>query len=517
MSKIRVVEVVTQNGAQYGQINQPVDLVKAQEFSHAHTEQVTKDFLTQNDGEVSGCGISLSTLLSVNIAAGRVYQAGLQYESQNQTLTMQPAHEQFARVDVVMAVLSANAPINNEFLAFQQLRTEQELNAAVPPYPPTQFQRATERWNVAVLAVKTGVPSASPQPTAMAANEVALYQITVPANAANLQLANIGDVRKVASNLRMINSQVKSHSDSLATHAAQIQQALNFEQAQRDFSSVFGELGTKSLLQILQTIASKLLVLKYRFPTVLSGAGRCAATVNQLPSGAYVIDIARGTLVQFGDRFVSLEDKFAQISGNTPAENTTTGDTPISGGGKSAGEAHYANTSNAPEQTYQPLYEGETITTAQTGSEPTGNVIRINAPLTQKWLYLNYEGELFFRNYPEPSSSTECLLLRITPQSGAAPIIKAYKNIRDSNTGYSKTFVTGDVQSRQFDVDLAIPYGYLYVDAYGVKASDKSRYTLPLPTYVPPVRSEPFDQIWEVSGVASGDIWVVNLTIYSAL
>ncbi len=453
MSKKRIVEIIEQNGIKYGQTSSPNDLTKAQEYAHAHAEQITQDFLMLGDAETSGCNLSMGTLMTVNLTSGRVYRGGLQYEAQNQTLTHSPAHIEFGRIDVIVAVLTANSPANTEFLAFQRLRTEQELNGNVAAYPPTQFQRATEQNNI---AIKPGTPSASPQAPALAANEVALYQVIVPANASSLLVANITDLRKVASNLRTINTQVAT------------------------------------LIDTVQELLRNVLVLKYRFPTTATNGGRCPAQ-GALENGAYVIDIPRGVLVEFGDRFVYVDAVSSDSTLN----------------------ARFAAVNRLKVVIYQPIFENNVIAQTRTraaGIAPppgNGNAIRINAPSSQKWLYLSYEGELFLRSTPEPSNSNQCLLLRITP-SPTGPLIKEYVNIRNSIISISKTAFNNDPTSRQFELENAFPVESLHIEAYAVRAADGTRYDIPLPTLT-------FDAIIEVTGVANGDKWVVNLSNVSAV
>lgn len=473
MSKQRVVERVEQNGIGYGQISRPLDFVKSQEYAHAHVERVTQDFLTQAEAEVAGCNILLSTGLNFNVAVGRIYRAGLQYESEIQNLSLAPAHEEFERIDLVVAVVTDNAPANTEFLAFQRLRTEQELNSNAAAYPPTQFQRATERHNVAAITVKTGDPSESglPQAPATAANEVPLYEIRVSVNAANLQLSNVADVRRTTSNLRTVNSQVISHSESLALHAEQIAELYEYELLQRDFSLVFGEPGTKSLLEILRIIATKLLVLKYRYPTAGTGDTRCPASVRQL-NGQFVIDIPSGVFIEFGDKYETIKPENFPLSVN----------------------ARFTNGSNP--------------TPPENGSP--GNVITFDAPATTKTLYLGYAGNMFFLDTPEPSQIGQCVLLKIIRNGSGAPTLKTYRNQRLGLTTYSKTYIAGDNTSKQFELDIGAPLGTYSVDAYGVKISDKTRYQITTSNFV-------FDGIIDVNGVTAGDTWYVHCTSLNPL
>lgn len=458
MSKVKVVEIVEQEGVRYGQISHPNDLVQAQQYAHEHIEQITEDFLIQAAGEVVGGEISLGTGLTVSVADGRIYRGGLQYEFDSQNLTLDAAHEQFPRVDLIVAVLEENVPSNTELLAFQRLRSEQELNNSLAPYAPTQFQRFTERDNIATLAVKKGIPASSPQASVLAANEVALFEVTVRANAANLVLLDdVYDVRKIATNLRAINTQVQS------------------------------------LLSSIQELQRIVLVLKYRFPTIVSGDGRCPAMVHQDASGNYVIDIPIGTLVEFGDRFVYVEPETTQSAVN-PRRITA---------------------SNAATITYQSLFEGENIEpthprAASTDNSTTGNVVRIDAPTSRKWLYLSHEGDLFFRSDAQPSNGNQCLLLRVDPVQDSAPTIKTYRNLRNSITSFSKTYVSNDPTTKQFETDVAMPNGYIYGDAFAIKASSGERYQIPTPFIN-------FDSVVTVDGVTPGDKWIVNVTVLSAL
>jgi len=458
MSKSRIIEIVAENNINYGQISRPLDLTLAQEYAHAHVEDVTRDFLIQADAEVSGFTASPTAGLSVNVASGRVYRGGVQFDSPARTLALTPANAALARIDLICAVVSENVTANTEFLAFQRLRTEDEFNNKTPPYPPTQFQRDTESHNTAALYVKIGTPSAAPQPPAPGSNEVALYQITVPAAATALVLANISDVRQVTTNLRAIGTALALTQNSIAELQRQI------------------------------------LVLKYRFPTIVSADGRCPATVRQGDDGGYVIDIPVGTLVEFGDRFVYV--------------TTTTSDMTV--------EARHATASGSPPVAYQKLFEGESIAPTRAepartpSSEPPGNVIRLTAPATQKWLYLSYDGALFFRSTPETSHSNQCLLMRITV-SGGVPTLKTYRNIRSSVTVYSKVASAGGgVTSRQFELDVAQPVGYLYPYAYAVRAADQTIYSIPTPVIT-------FDGIIDITGVTNGDTWFVNLSTLSAV
>ncbi len=75
MSKQSIVEIISSDGINYGQINSPDVLMKGQQYAHEHTEQVTKNLLTHpTDVEVAGCEYAIGSGLALNIAAGQIYR-----------------------------------------------------------------------------------------------------------------------------------------------------------------------------------------------------------------------------------------------------------------------------------------------------------------------------------------------------------------------------------------------------------------------------------------------------------
>ena len=452
MSKIRSVEILDQAGIVYGQINRPDDFIKAQEFNHKHVETVTQDFLTGPDTpEVAGCNYNLTSGLSIHVASGRIYRLGQQYEAAQGTFTLVPANSTYSRIDLIIATLADDVPGNYESLAFQRIRTNQEYLNSIPPYPPQQFNRATEKYKLATISVKTGTPAPTPVAPALAANEVLLYTITVPAAATALTVGNVVDSRKQASNISGIN-----------------------------------DLITEMLLR-LKNLEIQTQTLVYRYPTILSGDGKCPRELKQDENGVWVVDIPIGVDVEFGDAFIKIR-----------AENFT--DPSVN--------ARYINISNGV-ITYLPLV----VANGNPGSATTGNYIRFNVPPTTKTLFLNRAGELFFRSVGSPSGPTECVLMKTTRNGSNPPVLKGYRNIRNSISGYSKTRVSGDASSIQFELDLGVPAGVLYGDIYAVRAADNVVYRLPGVN----VPIDTFDGIVDVTGVTVGDTWHANFFILSAL
>ena len=448
MSKKRVVEIIDQAGNSFGQINNPVDFLKAQDFSHAHVEQVTQDFLINPDTpEIAGCDYAPTSGLGMQIFSGRIYRYGTQYDVAEQIITLNPAHAIYARIDLIIATLADDVPASTEFLAFQQIRTDQEFINSQPPYPPTQFQRFAERHNVGPVSVKTGIPAANPLAPALAADEVVLYMVLVPANATVLDISNITDLRRKVSNISGITQELIDY------------------------------------LARLKMLEDQIRVLIYRYPTILSGDGRCPATLLQDENGVWVVDIPIGVDVEFGDAFVKIRaEKFTD-----PIVNP-----------------RYVNISNGV-VTYLPLIESN----GNPGNDTTGNVIRYTVQDTTKTLFLNRQGQLFFRDVAAPSNTGECVLLKTT-RNGANtnPILKRYRNLRNSISGATGTKVANEVPT--FEMDLGVPEGVLYVEAYAERAADNVRYSIPLPALN-------FDGTVTISGVIDGDKWNVRFFILSAL
>lgn len=477
MSKTRVVQSITDNGNAFGQISHPNDIMKSQEFAHRHADQITLDFLTLGgQPDIAGLIATIAAGLSVSISAGRIYFDGYQYEGAPTPIALQPANSS-DRIDLIVARIAADNPVEQTFTPFQRLRTPQELTNNVPPYPPQQFQVALERHNVVTVSVKTGVPAANPVQPALASGEIALWAIRVPANAAALVTANLTDVRRHAVNLRDLQTVQTQTQQQITVIQQGLITALDYEHKQVDFSGSFGR--ADNILGILLEIAEKLAVLKYRYPTIVSVDGRCPAMPTVDPNGKPCVDIPVGTAVQFGDGFmVILPANFQDASVNARFAI--------------AGENNYND----------PLLNDLTMDDGAPNNAV--NVVRFDAPDTTKWLYMNRAGQLFFRTTAQPSNAFEVLLMKITPNgSSEAPRLKRYINLRNGLIKQSGV-ATASAVSRNFEYEVATPPGVGYLTLYGVRASDKTLYELPSPGNIA------FDQTVAITGIAEGDTWVVE-------
>ncbi len=70
--------------------------------------------------------------------------------------------------------------------------------------------------------------------------------------------------------------------------------------------------------------------------------------------------------------------------------------------------------------------------------------------------------------------------------------------------------MAGNAGTGQFELDLGVPVGVLYGNAYAVRASNNDVYNIPVPLVN-------FDSTVTVTNVTDGDTWFVRLFVLSAL
>lgn len=480
MSKTRVVQTVTQSNINFGQISSPLDLMKAQEFAHAHAERITSDFLTQ-PSQIDVAGFAASPVgMNANFTAGRIYIDGYQYERESGQVQCSAAHATLARIDLIIATVAADTAVNQTFTPFQRLRTANELTDGVPPYPPQQFQVPLEKHNVVTISVKTGTPSATPVQPTLASGEIALWAMLVPAAATSLLSGNFTDLRRHAANLRLLKSEISQIQELVDEVQDDVETALDYEHKQVNFASSFGR--TDDILGILNEIAEKLAVLKHRYPTIVSGDGRCPAVAGLENGITPIVDIPVGTIVQFGDRFVVIDPANFQDS---------------------SVNARY--TVAAANDYSDPLLDD--LDLPDNAPNSNVNVVRFNSHSTTKALFINRAGQIFFRSAAQPSTSDECLLMKITPNGASAATLKRYINLRNGLSRQSGV-ATSNQSSRLFQYEVANPPGVGYLKFYGIKP-DNTIYHLQPPGNIV------FDMATEIAGIQTGDTWVVEWMILS--
>jgi len=236
MSKSVIVQIVQPDpgGPRYGQVFDPADFLKGQAYSHQHVERVVRDLLVKGAGgaQVVGFDYELPGGLTVRLNnCGHIISTfGLSYEYEGDStvdLPLVAANALLPRIDLVCATLETDALTEEEFRAFVRLRDEAEYEANLPPYPPVQFAQPTEKHNRLSLSVRTGVAPASPVAPSTGANEVALYQILVPANTAELEAANVTDTRQVARSLFVAHQKIDITNQRIDTLEFQFDQRMD--------------------------------------------------------------------------------------------------------------------------------------------------------------------------------------------------------------------------------------------------------------------------------------------------
>lgn len=205
------------NGPQFGEVYDPADFGRIQQYWRETLEAVLRECLVAGGPTVQVAGFPCVVAgLTATVYPGVAIDAnGLVFDSLPSApvnLVLATAHPSLPRVDVIYARLESGVPSAVEFRPFVRLRTQAEKAANVPPYPPTQFNVPTERhWRVA-LGVRAGEPSPRPVPPAVAANEVALWEVSVSANA-----TQAGAVRDVRPQLVSVSELAQRTQNLLAT------------------------------------------------------------------------------------------------------------------------------------------------------------------------------------------------------------------------------------------------------------------------------------------------------------
>lgn len=201
MKKVIVVSVQPDPlGPAFGRVMDPNDFMKSQDFAHDHITQVVKNLLVAGaaTAKVAGFAATLTGGLNVSVATGSVVDAsGVTYETQSTptAVALNAANPALPRIDLIFATLEIDTQALSEFRPFRRLRTQAELEAGTPEFPPAQFNQPTELHTRVTISVKTGVPNANPVAPAAGANEVPLWTVNVAAAQANLVVGNLTDVR----------------------------------------------------------------------------------------------------------------------------------------------------------------------------------------------------------------------------------------------------------------------------------------------------------------------------------
>lgn len=330
----------------FGQVSDPNDLMKAQDFVHERINSILSDFINRlRPSEISGFAYSLGAGTAFNVSIqtpGRVHsQAGVTYDlGASTTLTIAPADALLPRLDLVVATLDDAVDAAIAPIPFVRLRTSDEFSANVPAYPPTNKTAAVERSWRAVPIIKTGTPATVPTPPTHASNEVPLYLIIVAPGSTSIRDADVLDLRDIVLTLRELNNLVGQDRIDLANLTRRVAQLERLANSPIDLSHIFGEIRT--LGDILAALQGQIDSLA-QLPEIRYANAKVALTSpasSQVPSTGTVVStiptvqMEIGAKVFFGNVEVpilpqmfkdnALNARFAQASGGAARESLTT-------------------------------------------------------------------------------------------------------------------------------------------------------------------------------------------------
>jgi len=218
--KKTLVQTIEEGGNTYGQVNNPDDLMKAQDFAHERVSGVVSDFINRSSTpEIVGFVYSLGAgnALNMTVAApGRVYKNGITYDLvSDTTVTFDAAHATLPRIDVVVAKIEDEVGSELDQIPFQRLRTPEEFDAEAPPYSPSNISAPTEiHWKATVI-IKKGTPSANPVAPTLASGEIPLYRVAIGATIVRIDTANVVDLRGSAGTIRELTDLSAQDQNSL--------------------------------------------------------------------------------------------------------------------------------------------------------------------------------------------------------------------------------------------------------------------------------------------------------------
>jgi hypothetical protein len=208
----------------YGLRGDPTDFSLSQQYTHEHVKAVASVFLSAGMAavEVSGFDYTLAGGLSLSIAAGQAFDAAANYyetisdpEGQPTVVTLDAADATNPRIDVIYALLEQGVEAEPLPRTFRRLLTPTEIAAGTPEYNPTNITVFAELQTRATVRVLKGTPSPAPVAPVVGANEVALFQVRVNANAATLVAGNVTDVRNAARSLAQAWAQIDANTAAL--------------------------------------------------------------------------------------------------------------------------------------------------------------------------------------------------------------------------------------------------------------------------------------------------------------
>lgn len=341
--KQALVQTLEQSGHTFGQVNNPDDLMKAQDFAHERVSGVVSDFINRSSRpEIVGFDQTLGagTAFNMTVAKGRVYtQNGISYDRDSSTtVTFDAAHATLPRIDIVVAKIEDEVDSALDLIPFVRLRTPDEFTDEVPAYPPSNINAPTEKHWKATVIIKKGTAAETPAKPTLASNEIPLYEVIIGAASISLQGGNIIDRRGTADTVRILTDRDVAHQAALAELQRRISAVEDIGGQPIDLTQIFGDI--RSLEEILSDLLTRATSSadypEIRYNTKHGGSQYNSWDIGNwktratgaFGSGVAHIDFDLGLAVNFGDAEVlltpeSFEDPDLNARFYTPAGNET--------------------------------------------------------------------------------------------------------------------------------------------------------------------------------------------------
>lgn len=318
--KQQIVQTLASGGNNYGQVSHPDDLMKAQEFGSERISGLLVDFVNNTKNhEITGCTYELGAGNAFNITIkkpGRITtKDGTTYDllaDPDVTLGFAEADDELPRLDLVVGVLEDAVDAAVGLIPFVRLRTEDEVAASAPPYPPQNQNAPRERhWRI-VPQIKTGTPAPEPSIPTFATNEVPLYLVAIAPGAAAIRPEDVLDRREVIDTVRTLNEIVADNRIDIARLLDRITAVERIAGQPIDLSHVFGQIRT--LGDILADLQRQLDALR-EVPEIIYPRPKVPLTdkaSSQIPSTGILVSsvptvqMEIGAKVMFGNAEVPL-------------------------------------------------------------------------------------------------------------------------------------------------------------------------------------------------------------------
>jgi hypothetical protein len=337
--KKRLIQTIAQGEVMFGQVSDPNDLLRAQDFLHGRISAILNDFVNNHrDREITGFGYDLGdgNSLAIEIRRpGRIHlKNGTTFDLlADYPLTLEAADDTLPRIDTVVAVLEDEVAAEPDLIPFVRLRTADEFDENTPPYPPQNFNVPTEMHWRAVPQIRTGTPADVPSPAALATNEVPLYYVAVAPEQTSIRHVDILDLRDVILTLRRINDLGRESRIDIQNLIARVTRLEKLAGQPIDLTQIFGAIKTlgEILAELQRQIDSLRDVPEIRYArpkTMFTDINLSKIVAEGNTDGGFpCVDIPMGAHINFGTSDVvllpqnfedqTLNPRFVQVGGGT--------------------------------------------------------------------------------------------------------------------------------------------------------------------------------------------------------